>query len=648
MCGIVGVLNASGRGPGASIPLVDDLAQCLHHRGPDDAGSWADSEAGIALGHRRLSILDLSSAGHQPMLSGSARYVIAFNGEIYNHMQIRKALDSSPSRLAWRGHSDTETLLAGFDHWGVERTLEKVQGMFAFALWDREKRELTLARDRIGEKPLYYGWQHDTFLFGSELKALRRHPSFHAEVDRYVLERYLHRGFVEAPYSIYRGIYKLPPGTCLRLSASDRSGTLPEPRAFWCLREVAERGYNDPFRGDEEAAAEVLEAELARSVSQQMVADVPVGAFLSGGVDSSTVVALMQAQSSRPVKTFTIGFTEAGYEEAQDAKRIAQHLGTVHTELYVTSREALQVIPRLPTVYDEPFGDSSAVPTFIVAQLARESVTVALSGDGGDELFGGYTRYQRTSDVWRAMERIPYFMRRVASYGLRAYSRAASASSAGWKAGRIASYLAARTGFECYQVQLAERRHGVVLNVGAPRSAPGAQTDAKLPAGTLYDAMMYHDTKVYLPDDILVKVDRASMAVSLETRIPMLDARVIELAWRMPLHVKVRNGEGKWILKQVLKKYVPASLTERPKKGFGIPLGEWIRGPLRDWAEDLLSEKRLKQDGFLDHQLIRNQWSRHLAGTSKESDALWQVLMFQAWLASTHPASTVEPCGCGR
>lgn len=637
MCGVVGILRRASASDVVDQGAIESMAKRLHHRGPNDSGVWADSDAGIAFGHQRLSVVDLSLSGHQPMLSAAGRLVLVFNGEIYNHREIRDEIQRTESVVQWRGHSDTETLLAGIERWGLETALKKTRGMFALALWDRHERTLTLARDRIGEKPLYYGWQGDVFLFASELKALQGHPAFRAEIDSDALALYMHRGYIEAPYSIYQGVQKVLPGTYLQISAADSPGTVPTPRAYWSLRDVVDRGHDQSLFGSAENAIEQLEVELTRSISQQMIADVPVGAFLSGGIDSSTVVALMQAQSSRPVRTFTIGFMEEDYEEAKHAKLVAQYLGTEHTELYVTSREALQVIPKLPIMYDEPFGDSSAIPTFLVAQLARENVTVALSGDGGDELFGGYSRYRRTSDIWRTTTRVPYIFRKAASYGLNAYSRIAAASLTGWRAGRLASYLSARTAAECYQVQLAEPSHDIVLNAGLGIASASTRMPPEIAARNLFDAMMYVDTKAYLPDDILVKVDRASMAVSLEARVPMLDRDVVEFAWRLPLNMKVRNGEGKWILKQVLKKYVPSSLTARPKKGFGVPVGEWIVGPLRDWAEDLLSEGRLKQEGFLNPRVVRDKWARHVAGASTEGDSLWQVLMFQAWLRSAHP-----------
>jgi asparagine synthase (glutamine-hydrolysing) len=637
MCGLVGFFRPEGLSAASRDGIIKAITATLAHRGPDDSGTWVDAVSGIALGHRRLSILDLSSAGHQPMSSASGRYVIVFNGEIYNHLQLRKELERLGSSPVWRGHSDTETLLYGFERWGIEPALKKTVGMFAFALWDRRQRVLTLARDRMGEKPLYYGWQGSEFLFGSELKALGAHPAFRAEVDRNALALYMRYGYIPAPHSIYRHIFKLPPGTIFQLSAEHGRGSSHEPKAYWSLREVAVQGLTDPFDGTDKDAIDELEARLREAVSLQSVADVPLGAFLSGGVDSTTVVALMQARSSRPVKTFTIGFREWGYNEAEHANAVAQHLGTEHTELYVTAREALEVIPRLPTLYDEPFGDSSAIPTFLVSSLARRHVAVSLSGDGGDEMFAGYTRYRRTQEIWRVMRQVPYFVRNAVSHGMRPLFR--QGSSIGCRARRVARYLSARTAEECYDAQILQRDDIDDLVLGS-QDAPhaNARLTSILPRSSIYDQMMYMDTMSYLPDDILVKVDRASMGVGLEARVPMLDHRVVEFAWRLPLRMKVRGRENKWILKQVLRKYVPSAMTDRPKSGFGIPVVQWLRGPLRDWAEDLLSEDRLKDEGLLNPRRVREQWSRHCAGVQPGNDSLWQLLAFQAWFSYARPS----------
>jgi asparagine synthase (glutamine-hydrolysing) len=633
MCGITGFFQPAGLSGDAALAVLNGMSASLSHRGPDDSGTWVDADAGIALGHRRLSVLDLSPAGHQPMLSASGRFAIVFNGEIYNHADMRREMEQLRPTPQWRGHSDTEILLAAFERWGLEASLKKTIGMFAFALWDRQQRNLTLVRDRLGEKPLYYGWQDGVLLFGSELKALRAHPAFRNSIDRGVLAEYFRHGFIAAPQSIYQGIFKLLPGSYVQFSGPGQRDIAPRPRAYWSLREAAERGLADPFGGSDQDAVEQLDAELRRAVAQQCVADVPLGAFLSGGVDSSTIVALMQAQASRPVKTFTIGFHESEYNEAGQARLVAQRLGTDHTELFVSPREAMEVIPRLPSLYDEPFGDSSAIPTVLVSQLARRHVTVALSGDGGDELFGGYARYIRTSDIWSSLRRVPYIVRRAASLGVSAFSRNSRTPSTRDKAARLAQYLAAKDAASLYRAQMAQRPEAYAFVVGHDARPVAPVSDEALSGGDIYSTMMYMDAATYLPDDILVKVDRASMSVGLEARVPMLDHRVLEFAWHLPLTLKVRGRTGKWLLKQVLNKYLPDSLPIRPKMGFGVPVGRWVREPLRDWAESLLGEERLRSEGFLDPKLARDQWALHLAGNSG-GDQIWHMLAFQAWLAS--------------
>lgn len=621
------------------------MALRIAHRGPDDSGVWVDAEAGIALAFRRLAILDLSPAGHQPMASASGRYVIVFNGEIYNHLHLREELEGDDC-VAWRGHSDTETLLAAFEAWGVETTLKKAVGMFAIALWDRAERTLYLARDRMGEKPLYYGWQRDTFLFGSELKAFQAHRSFRAEVDRNAITLLLRHNSIPAPYSIYQGIRKLLPGSYLKLIAGQREA---EPASYWSLREVVEQGQAHPFAGSETEAVAELEVHLRRAIGMQMVADVPLGAFLSGGIDSSTIVALMQAQSNQPVKTFTIGSHQEGYNEARHAKLVAQHLGTEHTELYVTPDDAMNVIPRLPALYDEPFSDSSQIPTFLVSQLTKLHVTVSLSGDAGDEVFGGYNRYSWASSILR-MGRVPIALRKLAAAGLSAFSPPTwdhlySPASGllpprlrlalpGDKAHKLAEILAdCDSPEEIYRGLVSHWKHPASVVVDATEPPTVLTAPAGWPAIREFEQrMMYLDSMNYLPNDILVKVDRAAMGVSLETRVPFLDHRVIEFAWRLPLSLKIREGHGKWVLRQVLYKYVPKRLIERPKMGFGVPLDSWLRGPLREWAEDLLNESRMRQEGFFHPGPIWKMWMQHLSGHRNLQYPLWDVLMFQAWL----------------
>lgn len=643
MCGFAGVLQTT-----ASHGLektVCQMAEKLHHRGPDDGGVWVDEAAGVALGHRRLSILDLSPAGHQPMESSCGRYVIAFNGEIYNHLTLREALQqaNTDTEQCWRGHSDTETLLAGFLQWGVKDTLCRSVGMFALALWDRKERMLTLARDRMGEKPLYYGWQGDCFLFGSELKALKAHPAFHADIDRAALTLLLRHNYVPSPYSIYAGIRKLPAGTLLQLSVGQRD---TEPFPYWSLATVAEQGIARPFSGSDVNALDRLEEYMGNAVRGQMVADVPLGGLLSGGLDSTLITALMQANSVRQVRTFTVGFDEREYDEAAHARAVAAHLGTDHTELRVSGADALALVPQLPAMYDEPFADSSQLPTHLVMKLARQHVTVALSGDAGDELFGGYNRYAFVPKVWRRMGWMPTSVRRAMGVGM---TRLPSAALNRW-AGPLAQKMGiAQPGDklhklgqrlcdiqsmdDLYLALVSEWTQAGNIVLGAA-AAPTLLSDrGRWPK--LDDPvarMMVLDGLTYLPDDILTKVDRAAMAASLETRAPFLDRDVIEFAWSLPMTMKIRNGQGKWLLRQLLDRYVPNKLMARPKMGFGIPLDAWLRGPLRDWAEALLGEERLHREGYLDPLPIRTAWKAHLSGQASYGYRLWSVLMFQAWL----------------
>jgi len=577
------------------------------------------------------------------MASGSGRYVIAFNGEIYNHLRLRQMLESEGRvGAAWRGHSDTETLLAGFDAWGIEGTLERANGMFAIALWDRETRVLTLVRDRFGEKPLYYGWQGQgsaaAFVFGSELSALRRHPAFAADINRDALALYMRHNCIGGSHSIYTGIHKLPPGHLLTVSAA-----APEPilRQWWSGAAVAEQGVAHPFAGTPDQAVDALEALLRDAVAQQMMADVPLGAFLSGGIDSSTVVALMQAQSSRPVRTFSIGFHEEGYNEAEHAKAVAKHLGTDHTELYVTPEKALAVIPKLPMLYSEPFADSSQIPTFLVSQLARQHVTVSLSGDAGDELFCGYTRYQMTAGLWGKVSRTPRPLRQMAARLITAVPPVAwdklgallPLSRVGDKLHKGAALLGSRSVADLYRGMVSHWHDptSVVLGATEPATVQAGAVPALQGLGDV-ERMMEMDMLSYLPDDILVKVDRAAMGVSLETRVPFLDHRVVEYVWSLPLTYKLRGGVPKWPLRQVLYRHVPRELIERPKMGFGVPIDRWLRGPLRDWAESLLAEPRLRAEGYFNPEPIRRKWAEHLSGQRNWQFHLWDVLMFQAWL----------------
>ncbi|MDQ3565558.1 MAG: asparagine synthase (glutamine-hydrolyzing) [Pseudomonadota bacterium] len=654
MCGIAGYLQLSGFSAEAGEAIARMMAKAIHHRGPDDSGIWLDAEAGVAFGHRRLSIVDLSPAGHQPMTSASGRWVIAFNGEIYNHADLRQALQASAAAPAWRGHSDTETLLAGFEAWGIENTLQRCVGMFALALWDRTERQLHLMRDRLGEKPLYYGWAGDALVFGSELKALRAHPSWRGEVDRDVLTLFFRHNYIPAPYSIYKGVWKLSPGTWRTVSQDDvRRRQLPAPNVYWSVLAAAARAREEPFSHGDAAALVELERISGKAIALQRISDVPVGAFLSGGVDSSAIVALMQAQSSRRVRTFTIGFAEAGYNEAGYAKAVARHLGTDHTELYVSPKEAQAVIPRLPAIYDEPFSDSSQIPTFLVAQHARQHVTVSLSGDAGDELFGGYNRYFLARDLRRKLMCMPRSMRRRLAQAVGAcppwlldallrplgavvpYFRVSQPSD---KAYNAAEVLALADDGALYRRLVSHWKDPSSLVLGARE--PATLLDELLMrsgvASTFEQWMMTTDTLTYLPDNILVKVDRAAMAVSLETRAPFLDHRLVEFVLSLPLPMKIRDGQGKWLLRQMLYKYVPKTLIERPKMGFGVPIDSWLRGPLRDWAEGQLDDARLRREGFLDPAPIRRKWEEHQSGARNWQYYLWDVLMFQAWLEAEH------------
>ena len=649
MCGITGFIDLSYKYDTEALEeLATSMADKIQHRGPDAQGIWVDPEVGIALGFRRLAILDLTPTGDQPMVSADGRYVIVFNGEVYNFAELRSKLEALGH--SFRGRSDTEVMLAAFCQWGVEAAVKQFNGMFSFALWDRKERNLYLVRDRLGIKPLYYGRMGSTFLFGSELKSLRAHPAFKADIDRNVLALFLRHNYIPAPHSIYRDIYKLKPGTILVVN-TNTSQPDDTTTAYWSAKDIAEVGTREPFQGTEEEAAEELDHLLRESIRLRMIADVPLGAFLSGGVDSSTVVALMQAQSDRPVRTFTIGFHEADYNEAQFANAIAMHLGTEHTELYVTPEEAQAVIPKLPTLYDEPFSDSSQVPTFLISELTRRFVTVSLSGDGGDELFGGYNRYFRGRRFQLSARWLPGPIRKVLfklvdSVPAKSWQSIATildktipSTSAipqlGDKVQKLAGIINLDTPEQFYYHLISHWKDptSVVLGANEPlTTVTDCSQWAQVPDFTRW--MMFLDLVTYLPDDILVKVDRASMGVSLEARVPLLDDhRVVEFAWSLPLSMKIRRGKSKWLLRQVLYQYVPRSLIERPKMGFGVPIDVWLRGPLREWAESLLDERRLRQEGFFNPSPIRHKWAEHLEGKRNWHYHLWDVLMFQAWLA---------------
>jgi asparagine synthase (glutamine-hydrolysing) len=640
MCGLAGILGFGGAGAEAVEDIAWAMGQAVQHRGPDGSGLWIDSAAEVALVHRRLSIIDLSPSGDQPMRSASGRYIIVFNGEIYNHRTLRAALEGAGQAPRWRGRSDTETLLAAIEAWGLAVALQRSHGMFALALWDRHSRRLSLARDRMGEKPLYYGWQGHSFLFGSELKALRCHPAFTGETDREAVAAFLQRGYVPAPRSIHAGIAKLAPG-CIVTVSPDRDASL-RPYPYWSLVEAIVAGRADPIDDPLEAVDE-LDRLLGKAVVRQMEADVPLGAFLSGGIDSSTIVALMQAHSSRPVKTFTIGYDDRRYDEAGHAQAVARHLGTDHHGLVATPANAEAVIPRLPQIYDEPFADISQIPTALIAALTRRHVTVALSGDGGDELFAGYNRYGG-GELWARLQRLPFAVRRTLSatvFGMgaerwNALGAPLRLAGVGLKLGdklfkgMSLANAPSLSAFHLYSMGRWQDAAVLMPDIYGAADGAGDPAISCLPG---VEQMLVQDSIDYLPDDILVKVDRAAMAASLETRAPLLDHKVVELAWRLPLELKRREGKGKWPLRRLLDRYVPRSLTERPKMGFRVPLESWLRGPLRDWAEDLLDERRIAQKGYFDPAPIRCTWHEHLAGTHNWKLPLWTVLMFQAWLA---------------
>lgn len=666
MCGLTGILDPLNSDAGLLRESVATMADALQHRGPDASGVWVGE--GVALAHRRLSILELSDAGAQPMHSACGRFIIIFNGEVYNHQGLRTELAAAGASPDWHGQSDTETLLAGIEYWGLDETLRRAVGMFALALWDRREDKLLLARDRMGEKPLYWGWAGRAVVFGSELKALRTHPDFPRDVCREALVQYLRFAYVPAPRSIYPGIYKLEPGTILTVDGAPPDAPPEAPirpgenhgslsiRRYWDLNAEIEAGAQDPIEDEGEAVA-TLDRVLSEAVRQQMISDVPLGAFLSGGVDSSVIVSLMQAQSERPVQTFTIGFDEAAFDESPHAAAVARHLGTDHTKLRVTDADAREVIPHLPQMYDEPFADSSQIPTHLVCRAARQHVTVALSGDGGDELFGGYNRYIRGPGLWRRISGVPVPMRRLAGRAAQAlpeqawdrvggaYNRlrpgGAGISNLGTKAHRLGERLRLTDSLDDLYRNMVSTWIEPEKLIAGDVTEPPSQLDDPLPGCGADDPamrMMVQDMRSYLPDDILCKVDRAAMGISLETRTPFLDPDVISLAARLPMAMKIRHGQGKWALRQVLYQHVPREIIDRPKVGFAIPIGLWLRGPLRDWAEELLSPVRLAEDGLLNPDIIRQTWSEHLSGRRDWSARLWTILMFQAWRAAQEHA----------
>ncbi len=639
MCGIVGYWDKRG----ANTMVVEQMALRIRHRGPDGSGVWLNDSEELAMAHRRLAIIDLTPAGHQPMTSPCGRFTLVFNGEIYNHTDLRANLQREGGGFDWRGHSDTETLLAALRHWGLEKTLRCLNGMFAFALWDNEEKSLFLARDRMGEKPLYYGHNGGCFLFGSELKSFKAHPKWQGEVDRNALALFMRHNYVPTPWSIYRGIKKLPAAHFLVIREFGQS--ISEPHCYWDMAEIAQHGVSLQAKGNVEPLIDELDELLRNAVHSRMTADVPLGAFLSGGFDSTTVVALMQAQSSRPIKTFTIGFHEKSYNEADHAKAVAKHLGTDHTELYVTAEEAMAVIPRLPTIWDEPFSDSSQIPTLLVNELARKYVTVSLSGDGGDELFCGYNRYTQGYQIWRKLQLLPAPLRRLIGSLMQALPGAPLEHLLGLlpkqfqvphladRLPKLAGVIKEKSSKSYYHRLVSHWKEPNRLVIGGVEPETIFNQPGEHPELTDFrEKMMYLDSMTYLPDDILTKVDRASMAVSLEARVPLLDHRVVEFSWKVPMSLKYRDGKGKWLLREVLYRYVPRELMDRPKMGFGVPIEHWLRGSLREWGEELLSDRRLREEGFFDPAPIRKMWQEHINGKRRWHYYLWDVLMYQAWL----------------
>ena len=609
MCGITGFIFNRSISNQNAIEIIRKMNHQIIHRGPDDSGFWINEDSDLILGHQRLSILELSNAGSQPMISSTGRYVISFNGEIYNHIALRKKLNF----YNWKGSSDTETILECIEEWGLDFTLKQLVGMFAIAIWDNISGDLFLCRDRLGEKPLYYGNKGNIFLFGSELNSLKAHPNFNAEIDQNSLQLYLRNGYVKAPNSIYKGIFKLMPGYYLKVNK--RNYNEIEFCNYWNLDLIIRE--KNSFEFSLNNAVNVLEELLLNSVENQSKADVPLGAFLSGGIDSSLIVALAQSISSTPLNTFTIGSDIPSYNESEYAGRIAKHLGTNHNELIITSKDSLDIIPNLKNIFDEPFADSSQIPTYFVSKLAKSKVKVALSGDGGDELFCGYSRYQNYNEKWKKINSIPYPLRKILGNYL--------------PNSKYKEVLFTKNIDEFYSFMNKQWKGIQLLNNPLLLGKINSEDQVLGSIENSLERMMYSDLVNYLPNDILTKVDRASMSVSLETRVPLLDHNIVEFAWGMPIDYKFYNGENKWPLKQILYKYVPKKLLERPKMGFSVPIENWLRGPLKDWAEDLISEKRLISDNIFEYRIVRKIWNDHLSGIRDNSQAIWTILMFQDW-----------------
>ena len=653
MCGIAGIFDpAASTGADRLEALASSMASALIHRGPDDRGVWVDADAGLGLGHRRLAVIDLGPGGAQPMTSAGGRWVLAYNGEIYNHLELRRRLEAKGTQF--RGGSDTEVLVAAVERWGVDRALDACEGMFALALWDRQERQLHLVRDRFGEKPLYYGWVGRLFAFGSELKALCTLPGFVAELDRRAVARYLRHNCIPAPDTIYRGMRKLLPGHLVTVSRASSPGVVPEQRGYWSSVDAVEKARWQPLTASDAEMTDRLEAALSKAVAARMVADVPVGAFLSGGIDSSTIVALMQQHTSVPVRTFTVGFADRSFDESAEAAAVAAHLGTQHTAVQVGDAEAVEVIGHLPDIWDEPFADVSQIPTYLVSRVARQDVTVSLSGDGGDELFAGYNRHAWLDRLWGRAAVLPGGVRRSAGSALgrippsviEKAGRVASVLPAGWqvrnpstKVAKLGRVLAASDATHAYEALTTHWAEATTMVLGADvRNGAADATVPPLAGAGITEQMLWLDLVGYLPDDILAKVDRAAMAVSLETRVPFLDRELLHLAWSLPLNAKLRDGRTKWLLRQVLERHVPPALTDRPKMGFGLPIGSWLRGELAPWADHLLDESRLRTQGVLDPLPVRRAWELHREGRRDLGYELWDVLVLQAWIDRWMPS----------
>ena len=648
MCGFTGYLSLANHKINSDL-IIQNMTNSIAHRGPDSDGFWHDPQTEIVMGFRRLAILDVSKNGNQPMISNSGQYVISFNGEIYNHLEIRAEIQIENSKIGWRSTSDTETLLAGFELWGIKETIIKCVGMFSFAVWCNKSRVLTLGRDRLGEKPLYYGWQgkgdQRVFFFGSEVKSFMKHPAFLREINRDAISTFLRYSYIPAPNSIYKGIFKLLPGNLLKVSIKDQNPKISE---YWSASELIKGGCKLSFDSDTDAT-EKLERILQNSVKRQMIADVPLGAFLSGGLDSSTIVALMQSQSMKKIRTFTIGFDDKAFNEADHAKLIASHLNTDHSELYINSNDLLNVIPNLSSIYDEPFADSSQIPTYLISQFAKQDVTVALSGDGGDELFGGYNRYQITNQYWNRLRHIPLSIRKLLSSAILAVlqsqtvdlhsrlNKNAHYANLPDKLYKGANVLPSQNIYELYKRLVSSYNDPDSIVINGQESNKFFELNAKdFKSLDNLSFMMAMDLLTYMPDDILTKVDRAAMGVSLETRVPMLDHQVVEFAICLSNNYKLRNNQTKWLLRQVLYKYIPKKLVERPKSGFAIPIGIWLRTSLKDWADDLLDERTINDQGFFNAGLIRKRWHHHQSGSHNWEHFLWNVLMFQSWFINFH------------